>query len=131
VISVLVDRNLEGQALLLWGVLAAEGWLALIPLHLQTLAEVGLSATSSDVVIWRFAQAHGMILLTDNRNRKGKDSLEQTLREEGTPASLPVITIGSSDRVIQRDYRERCARRLLELVLNIDRHLGAGRLFIP
>jgi hypothetical protein len=91
----------------------------------------GLSTDSSDRVVWRFAQAQKMVLLTDNRSMKGEDSLEQTLREETTPTSLPVITIGSSDRLTQRDYRERCARRLLELVLDLDRYLGVGRLFIP
>jgi hypothetical protein len=34
-----------------------------------------------------------MILLTGNRNLKDPDSLEQTIREENTPFSLPVITI--------------------------------------
>lgn len=29
---VLVDYHMEGQAELIWSVLAAEGWLALIPL---------------------------------------------------------------------------------------------------
>jgi hypothetical protein len=29
----LADHNLEGQAVLLWGTLATEGWLTLLPLR--------------------------------------------------------------------------------------------------
>jgi hypothetical protein len=39
--TVLADHNLEGQAVLLWGTLAAEGWLALPPLRLVMFHEVG------------------------------------------------------------------------------------------
>jgi hypothetical protein len=31
--KVLVDHNIEGQSVLLWGMLAAEGWLELVPLQ--------------------------------------------------------------------------------------------------
>jgi hypothetical protein len=54
---------------------------------------------SSDRVVWRTAQAQGMVLLTHNRNMKGEDSLEQTIREDNSPTSLPVVTIGRIDRL--------------------------------
>ncbi len=44
--TVLVDLNREGQAVLLWGTLAAEGWLELVPLQRVTFPEVGLSFES-------------------------------------------------------------------------------------
>jgi len=68
VITILVDHDIEGQVLTLWGTLAAEGWLALCPLQLTTFVQVGLSVESSDRAVWRFAQAQGMLLLTHNRN---------------------------------------------------------------
>ena len=46
--TILVDHNLKGQALLLWGTLAAEGWFTLLPLRLATFEEVGLPVNSSD-----------------------------------------------------------------------------------
>ena len=46
-ITVLVDHNIEGQAVLLWGTLVAEGWLELLPLRLATFAEVGLPFAST------------------------------------------------------------------------------------
>jgi hypothetical protein len=130
-LTILVDHNIEGQAMLLWGTLTATGWLELLPLRLVTLAQVGLPYDSSDREMWRFAQENGMVLLTANRRMDGEDSLEQTIREENTATSLPVLTIGNPERVVERTYRERCAIRLLEVGLDLDNYLGAGRIFIP
>jgi hypothetical protein len=131
VITILVDRNIEGQAVVLWGTLAAEGWLALLPMTMRRFAEVGLPFDSSDRVVWRFAQAHRMLLLTDNRSRRGEDSLEQTIREESSVTALPVLTIGNVARLVERTYREQCVIRLVEIGLDLDNYAGTGRLFIP
>lgn len=128
---VLVDYNLTGYVILFQGTLAAEGWLDLLPISFVTLKEVGLAVDSNDRVIWRFAQSNQMLLLTANRNAKGENSLEQTIREEGTSTSLPVITIGNLDRLVERAYREQCSARLADIVLSIENYLGVGRLFIP
>jgi hypothetical protein len=131
VITLLIDHNLEGQALLIRGLLSAEGWLDLVPLQLQTLADAGLPVNSNDRTVWRFAQAHAMLLLTDNRSRKGADSLEETLRDEAISSSLPVLTIGTARRLVEPEYRRRCVERLLEIVLDLERYAGVSRLFIP
>jgi len=99
----LADHNLKGQALLLWGALAAVGWLDLLPMR----------------------------LLTGNRNMIGPDSLEQAIREETSPTSLPVITIANVSRIDERTYRERCGSRLVEIVMDLDNYLGTGRVFVP
>ena len=130
-ITILADHNIEGQAIALWGILRAEGWLELVPLRLVTFAQAGLPPESSDRELWRFAQGHGMILLTSNRRMRDADALEQTIREENAPSSFPVLTIGSVKRMIEKTYRERCAVRLLEIVLDLENCMGAGRIFIP
>jgi len=130
-IIILVDHNVEGQAAMLWGLLSAEGWLDLFPLRLVTFAQVGLPYDSHDREVWCFAQEQGMILLTANRHMKGEDSLERTIREENTMTSLPVLTIGNVNRMVERTYRERCARRLLEIALDLENYRGTGRIFIP
>lgn len=129
--TILVDHDIEGQALILWGALAAEGWLEIYPLELVTFVQAGLPVDSSDRTVWRFAQAHGMLLLTHNRNMNDADSLEHTIQEENTPTSLPVITLGRAERLRERAYRERCVVRLIEIGLEIEQYLGTGRLFIP
>ena len=59
--------------------------------------------------------------ITANRSMKGENSLEQVMREEMTSTSLPVITISDADRLLNdSEYRQRCAVRLVEIVLNID-----------
>jgi hypothetical protein len=127
----LVDYNLTGYVVLFQGTLAAGGWLDLLSIQFMTLQEAGLAADSSDRLIWRFAQTHQMLLLTANRNAKGEDSLEQTIRQEGTSTALPVVTIGNLDRLVEREYREQCSVRLADIVLSIENYLGVSRLFIP
>jgi hypothetical protein len=61
----------------------------------------------------------------------GPDSLEQTIREENTPTALPVLTIGRIERLDERAYREACSWRLLEIAIDLENYLGAGRIFIP
>ena len=118
--------------MLLLGSITSQGWLDLFPVRFIFLEEVELPVNSSDRVVWRFAQANQMILLTANRRMKGEDSLEQVLREENTANSLPVVTIGDADRVLNDlDYRELCVNRLLEIVLYIDNYIGSRRIFIP
>ena len=99
--------------------------------RLVTFREIGLPLASTDRTIWRFAQAHGMLLLTGNRNMDGANSLEQTIREENNANALPVITIARLDRIVERDYREACVTRLAEIGLYLDNYIGTGRQFIP
>ena len=129
---VLVDHNIEGHAIALYGSIASQGWLDILPIQFVTFEEVGLPIESNDRVVWRFAQANNSILLTANRRMKGEDSLEQTLREENTLFSLPVVTIGNTDRIMKDlDYFERCVDRLVEIILEIDNYRGTRRIFIP
>ncbi|MBD2502889.1 ACP S-malonyltransferase [Anabaena azotica] len=127
----LVDYNLTGYVVLFQGTLAAQGWLDLLSIRFVTLTEVGLAVDSNDRMIWRYAQSNQMLLLTANRNAKGEDSLEQTIRDEGTSTTLPVITIGSLDKLVEKNYREQCSARLVEIVLYVDNYRGVSRLFIP
>jgi hypothetical protein len=130
-LTILVDQNLRGQAVLIWGTLAAEGWLELLPLHLVTFDDVDLPPDSDDRTVWRLAQARRLLLLTGNRRMRGPESLEQVIREENTPTSMPVITVGRVNRLDESTYRERCSRRLIEIALDLENFLGLGRVFVP
>jgi hypothetical protein len=128
----LIDHNLGGHAEILLGNIASQGWLELVSIRFITFKEMKLSIDSSDRIVWRTAQSSQMILLTANRSMKGEDSLEQVLREENTPDSFPVITIGDADRFLaDRVYRNRCVDRILEILLDIEDWMGVGRLFVP
>ncbi len=129
--KVLLDHHMKRQGILLWATMGNEGWLKLLDIPMLTFDDVGLPIHSNDRDVWRFAQEKQLILLTGNRNRDGADSLEQTIRNENTPSSLPVITIGIVDQLEERAYREQCAERLVEIVLSIENYLGVGRIYIP
>jgi hypothetical protein len=114
-----IDYNLNGHALVLYGALSRAGWLDLVSIKFITFAEIQLPSNSSDRVVWRLAQKNKMILLTANRSMKEKDSLEQVMRQENTSNSLPVITIGNPDRLLnESDDRERCIESLIEIVIS-------------
>jgi Domain of unknown function (DUF5615) len=128
----LIDHNLRGHAVVLLGSLTANGWLDLLSIRFILFEEVGLPIDSDDRMVWQLAQSNQMILLTANRSMKGKNSLEQVMREENTSTSLPVVTIGNIDRLLaEPGYRERCVNRLVEIVVDIEDFRGARRIFIP
>ncbi len=128
----LVDHNLRGHAVLLSGSILSSGWLDWVPIRFITFDEMSLSIDSDDRVVWQLAQSNQMILLTANRSMNGENSLEQVMREEITSTSLPVITIGDADRLLNdSEYRQRCTIRLVEIVIDINTYMGVNRLFIP
>jgi len=53
--AILVDHNMESDAALLWGTIAGDGWLEIVPMRLVTFADVNLPVDSNDCVVWRFA----------------------------------------------------------------------------
>jgi len=117
--------------MLLWADISSEGWPELFPIRFALFRDIGLPPGSNDLEVWDFAQRHGLILLTANRRMKEESSLERTIRDENTAISLPVLTIGNKNRVVEREYREKCESRLLEIVVYLEDYLGAGRIFIP
>ncbi len=64
----LIDHNLKGHALALFGAIASQGWLDILPIQFINFAEVDLAIDSDDRVVWRLAQEKQMILLTANRS---------------------------------------------------------------
>lgn len=127
----LIDYNLTGDSVLFWGTISAEGWLDLLPIRFFTFQEVNLPMDSSDRTVWHFVQNNQMILITANRNMKGEDSLEQIIRENNTPTSLPILTIANPDRFDESGYRQRCSTRLIEILFDLENYLGVGRIYIP
>ncbi|ETR67573.1 MAG: acyl-carrier-protein S-malonyltransferase [Candidatus Magnetoglobus multicellularis str. Araruama] len=128
---ILVDYNMEGQATLIWDTLVKEGWRELIDLEMFMFVDVGLAPNSDDRTVWRFAQQYQMLLLTNNRSDNEENSLEQTIREENTMMSYPVLTVATLHRIGEREYRIQCIERLIDIIVDIDNYLGTGRIFIP
>ena len=71
-------------------------------------------------------------VLTSNRNADSEDSLEATIRREGTPTSLPIFTLPLPDRVYHSStFLDRVVEKLLDYALDADNIVGAGRLYVP
>jgi hypothetical protein len=91
-----------------------------------------LETTITDASLWEFCQQNHLLLITANRTSADPDSLEQTIRDRNTTDSFPVITLANLRQFrASRDYRERAAISLLEILLDFERYRGAGRIYIP
>jgi predicted nuclease of predicted toxin-antitoxin system len=109
----------------------ADFWTTL-GLTLVYFEDVGLVPASSDRTIWQTCQTEQLLLITNNRNQDGPDSLETTIRELNGPERLPVITVSDLDALrTSRAYAERVAERLYEYVIGLEGLRGTGRLYLP
>ena len=98
----------------------------------MNFADVGLDAEDLDAVIWRRCQELGILLITDNRNDDGPNSLEATIRANNNSTSLPVFTVGNiRGVVVNPEYRHQVIDRLLRYLLELESIRGTGRLFLP
>lgn len=135
VTTLLIDGNLDGHADLLIGHLSSEAWKLFtdyLELRILHLEDVGLDRDSEDDVVWRLCQANGYYLLTANRNMESDDSLEATMRREGTADSLPVFTIADGKRFYHSsDFIEKVIESLLDRLMDAANYFGAGRLYLP
>jgi hypothetical protein len=132
---ILVDTNIEGQCARIWMRMQTSAWrdfTADLGVTFRMFREVGLDPASPDDAVWRFCQTQGFYLLTSNRNEEAEDSLEATLRREGTPTSLPVFTLPLPDRVYHSPaFLDRVVEKLFDYMLYADNIRGAGRLYLP
>lgn len=133
--AVLADVNIEGHVDFLMtlarGAVWGEFWQAL-QLDYLYFADVGLMPDAADSEIWQLCQSAGYVLVTNNRNEDDAESLEATIRTRNTVESLPVLTIGDTERLRNsREYAERVAEGLLDALLRIDELRGTGRLYLP
>jgi hypothetical protein len=134
--AILADHNLAGHLRALhdriwlsppW----TELWQAL-SIRVETFESLGISPTLDDRSLWRYCQQEGLVLFTANRNSDGESSLNAALRDECTLDSLPVITLGDENRLWQDNrYAIQVAKRILEILYDIEQYLGAGRLYVP
>src|SRR4051812_40838664 len=134
-LSLVADENVEGHLAYLLDRIAAgnygEYW-ELLGVGVRTLADLGLGRKAPDVDVWRACQRESAVLVTANRNAEGDDSLEATIRREGTLDSLPVLTLTEPRRVLHSaEYADRVIVRLIEVIEEIDRYRGSGRLYLP
>jgi hypothetical protein len=133
--GILADVNIQGHVDLLVVLMQAEPWKLFwdhLNLKYAHFGEFDLAANTPDSLVWEMCQREGLVLLTDNRNKKSLDSLEATIQARNNPTSLPVFTIANIPHLrASRDYADRGIDKLLDSLLRIDMLRGAGRLYLP
>jgi Domain of unknown function (DUF5615) len=135
VITLLVDANLDGHAELLEARLQSEYWREFrnhLGIRFVHFDDLGLDRKAKDDSVWRLCQEKGLYLLTANRNMEDEDSLEATIRREGTGVSWPVFTLADSNRLWEStEYLDKVIESMLEYLLDEPNCRGTGRLFLP
>jgi hypothetical protein len=135
VLRIMADHDVEGHLAGMLVYLERGPWSAFwasLNVTVHSFPEFGLSRSTPDAEIWQLCQERGIILFTGNRNLESDDSLEATIRRHGTRDSLPVLTVADALRMLKDSvYLERVAVKLIELLMEIDRYRGAGRIYIP
>jgi hypothetical protein len=135
--GLLADENIEGDLshlrrrldrLDLWNVLVA------VEIDFATFPQLGLLPGMPDRALWEFCQREGWVLLADNRNKDGPDSLEATLADSWRVGNLPVLTISDKAKFERhRAYAERVASEIAELLFGIreGEFRDLQRIFVP
>jgi hypothetical protein len=133
--GILGDINAEGALTSLRLIWLSDAWRELwigFNLKVESFRTLGLPLDAPDSLIWRTCQREQLVLITENRNKRGPESLEATIQNENQSDSLPVITIASTDRVLRdRLYAEKVSERLLDYLMRIDELRGTGRIDVP
>lgn len=81
--TIISDHDIEGQFAALVQILMSPDWSEWwteLGCKAVTFANLGLSTSSPDAVVWETCQAHQIILVTGNRNDDDPDSLQSTIR---------------------------------------------------
>ena len=133
--GIMADNNIQGQVDILVYLLESETWRELwnhLELIVYTFDDLGLLPGDPDAVVWDSCQRNEIVLITNNRNDDGPDSLETTLRTRNTATSLPVLTLADAEHVRNSGaYATRVVERLIDILLEIDNYRGTGRLYLP
>jgi predicted nuclease of predicted toxin-antitoxin system len=135
--GILLDANISNLREIILNLFQAINVLELwadMKLGIHLIRDFGFEESTSDRIIWTFAQEQQFILMTDNRNHDGSDSLEQTLRDTNSDLSLPVVTISNRDMLrTHRSYALRFANKLIEVISDTfdGQYRGIGRVYIP
>ena len=133
--GLLADHNIAGLLLGIEELFSSGPWAELwigSEIKVYTFADLKLSERATDLEVWEVCRSLGLLLVTGNRNAQSPESLDAVIRSRSDLESLPVLTIGDTDRLARdRLYAQLVGIRLIEIVMDLDLYRGTGRLFVP
>jgi hypothetical protein len=135
--GLLADVNVQGHLGYLRHLLVAlDLWPVLLKLCLEfaTFADLDLPPDLHDRSLWNRCQLDGWVLLTENRNRDGEESLQATLTDSWELGHLPVLMLSNKLR-FEHDpgYAGRVATDIAELLFGIalEQYRDQPRIWVP
>lgn len=135
--GLVTDVNIQGHLpylrrllldLDLWPILAE------LQIEFRSFADLRIPPDLDDRSLWNRCQEDGWVLLTENRNNDGEDSLHATLADSWRTGQLPVLTLANKAKFEHsRHYAERIARDIAELLFGIklEEYRDQRRIFVP
>src|SRR5436190_20048616 len=109
--AILFDYDVQGHFRVLSSIWTSPARIELwnmLDCSAHTFRGLAIPQDTADADLWDYCQANQFVLVTGNRNAKGDQSLEAVIQQQNLPASLPVLTIADSERVMtDRSYAER------------------------
>ena len=133
--GLLADVNAEGHLRAILAVCRSSEWGEFwdeLDVTVHSFASAGLPLSTPDDELWQWCQNRDTFLLTINRNDEGPHSLHATIVARASVRSLPVLTLANPDRVLNDARHARdVAVRLMEILDEVDRNRGTGRLWLP
>jgi hypothetical protein len=133
--GLVADNDVEKHLKVLHERLVSPKWKGIwesLGFSMEGFASLGLPRNCPDRLIWQRCQERRLMLVTGNRQNEGPDSLEATLIASNRLDSLPVFTLTRPRRILEdKKYLARTAEKLLEYLIDLEHHRGAGRLYVP
>jgi hypothetical protein len=135
--GLLADVNVQGHLPYLRRLMEGQGLLEILTelgISLVIFPDVGLDRGTDDRTLWRFCQANGWVLFTDNRNHEDENSLNATIQHSWREGHLPVLTLANKGRFENNEtYAIRVAQDVAELlvVAFVDENRNQPRIFVP
>ena len=135
--GILADVNVQGQLPYLVRLMENMGLTDILEdlqLRFFTFRDFGLSPRMDDRSLWQFCQLGKFVLLTENRNHDGPDSLTATLLDSWVQGLLPVLTLGNKGKFDNHpEYAVRVAGDIADLLFDFAHgaQRDRARIFIP
>lgn len=135
--GLLADVNVQGHLPYVRLLLLRLDLLSLLEkleLRLVNFPDLKLARDLSDRSLWEYCQQHGWVLLTENRNHDGPDSLYATLSDSWKSGSLPVVTLANKGR-FENDgvYAEFVADQIAGILVDVadGKCCDQPRIYVP
>lgn len=133
--GLLADANVQGFQSILKGTLRDLSLLEVFEFGFYQFSDFDLATSIDDRSLWQFCQDHELLLFTENRNKRGSDSLKAAVVDLTTEDTLPVVTVGDKERFLtSRSYRVAVSTSVAEIAFQIameNRARGITRIYLP